>query len=59
MSSRKAEVTLPTDEQIQITREFDVPMHLVYEVWTPTDPRSPFTAGTARSCRTSASSPQR
>jgi uncharacterized protein YndB with AHSA1/START domain len=27
-------VTLPTDEQILITREFDVPKHLVYEAWT-------------------------
>ena len=34
MSSRRAEVTLPTDEQIRITREFDAPRHLVYEAWT-------------------------
>jgi uncharacterized protein YndB with AHSA1/START domain len=27
-------VTLPTDEQILITREFDAPRHLVYEAWT-------------------------
>jgi uncharacterized protein YndB with AHSA1/START domain len=27
-------VTLPTDEQILITREFDAPKHLVYEAWT-------------------------
>jgi uncharacterized protein YndB with AHSA1/START domain len=33
-SSRKATVTLPTDEQILITREFDAPKHLVYEAWT-------------------------
>src|SRR5919197_2564294 len=32
--SRKATVTLPTDEQILITREFDAPKHLVYEAWT-------------------------
>jgi len=34
MSSRRAEVTLPTDEQIRIMREFDAPRHLVYEAWT-------------------------
>jgi uncharacterized protein YndB with AHSA1/START domain len=33
-SSRKAKVTLPTDEQILITREFDAPRHLVYKAWT-------------------------
>ena len=33
-SSRTATVTLPTDEQILITREFDAPKHLVYEAWT-------------------------
>jgi uncharacterized protein YndB with AHSA1/START domain len=33
-SSRGATVTLPTDEQILITREFDAPKHLVYEAWT-------------------------
>jgi uncharacterized protein YndB with AHSA1/START domain len=27
-------VTLPTDEQILITREFDAPKHLVYQAWT-------------------------
>jgi len=27
-------VTLPNDEQILITREFDAPKHLVYEAWT-------------------------
>jgi len=32
--SRKAEVTLPTDERILITREFDAPRHLVYRAWT-------------------------
>ena len=32
--SRKATVTLPTDEQILITREFDAPPHLVYKAWT-------------------------
>jgi uncharacterized protein YndB with AHSA1/START domain len=32
--SRKATVTLPTDEQILITREFDAPKHLVYKAWT-------------------------
>ena len=33
-SSGKATVTLPEDEQILITREFDVPRHLVYRAWT-------------------------
>jgi len=27
-------VTLPTDEQILITREFDAPKHMVYKAWT-------------------------
>jgi len=27
-------VTLPTDRQILITREFDAPKHLVYKAWT-------------------------
>jgi uncharacterized protein YndB with AHSA1/START domain len=34
LSSGTATVTLPTDEQILITREFDAPKHLVYEAWT-------------------------
>jgi uncharacterized protein YndB with AHSA1/START domain len=33
-SSRSATVTLPTDEQILITRVFDAPRELVYEAWT-------------------------
>ena len=33
-ASGTATVTLPTDEQILITREFDAPRHLVYEAWT-------------------------
>ena len=33
-SNGTATVTLPTDEQILITREFDAPEHLVYEAWT-------------------------
>jgi uncharacterized protein YndB with AHSA1/START domain len=33
-SSRIATVTLPTDEQILITREFNAPKHLVYEAYT-------------------------
>jgi uncharacterized protein YndB with AHSA1/START domain len=32
--SGTATVTLPTDEQILITREFDAPRHLVYKAWT-------------------------
>ena len=33
-SSRTAVVTLPSDTQILITREFDAPKHLVYRAWT-------------------------
>ena len=33
-SSGTAKVTLPSDEQILITREFDAPRHLVYKAWT-------------------------
>ena len=33
-SGGTATVTLPTDEQILITREFDAPKHLVYRAWT-------------------------
>ncbi len=33
-SSGTAAVTLPTDEQILITREFDAPRHLVYKAYT-------------------------
>jgi uncharacterized protein YndB with AHSA1/START domain len=33
-SSGRATVTLPTDEQILITREFDAPKHLVYQAFT-------------------------
>ncbi len=33
-SSGTAKVTLPTDEQILITREFDAPRHLVYKAYT-------------------------
>jgi len=33
-SSRTATVTLPTDEQILITREFDAPKELAYRAWT-------------------------
>jgi len=36
-SSGTATVTLPTDEQILITREFDAPKHLVYKAWTTPD----------------------
>jgi uncharacterized protein YndB with AHSA1/START domain len=34
MTSGTAVVTLPTDTQILITREFDAPRHLVYRAWT-------------------------
>ena len=33
-SSGTATVTLPTDEQILISREFDAPKELVYKAWT-------------------------
>jgi uncharacterized protein YndB with AHSA1/START domain len=36
-SSGTATVTLPTDEEILITREFDAPRHLVYRAWTTPD----------------------
>src|SRR5689334_11704654 len=32
-SKHTAVVTLPTDTQILITREFDAPRHLVYQAW--------------------------
>ena len=34
LTSRTAKVTLPADDQILITREFDAPKHLVYRAWT-------------------------
>ena len=34
VSSGAATVTLPTEEQILITREFDAPKDLVYRAWT-------------------------
>jgi uncharacterized protein YndB with AHSA1/START domain len=33
-TSRSAKLTLPTDEQILITREFEAPRHLVYKAMT-------------------------
>jgi uncharacterized protein YndB with AHSA1/START domain len=33
-SSATATVTLPTDEEILITRDFDAPRHLVWRAWT-------------------------
>ncbi len=36
-SSHTAVVTLPTDTQILITREFAAPKHLVYQAWTSPD----------------------
>jgi uncharacterized protein YndB with AHSA1/START domain len=33
-SSGTAKVTLPTDAEILITRDFDAPRHLVYKAWT-------------------------
>ena len=34
VTSGTATVTLPSDTQILITREFDAPRHLVWEAWT-------------------------
>ena len=34
MGRKKARVTLPADDRILITREFDAPKHLVYRAWT-------------------------
>jgi uncharacterized protein YndB with AHSA1/START domain len=33
-SSRSAQLTLPADNQILVTREFDAPKHLVFRAWT-------------------------
>jgi uncharacterized protein YndB with AHSA1/START domain len=33
-ASRKAKVTLPADDQILVTRDFDAPRHLVYKALT-------------------------
>jgi uncharacterized protein YndB with AHSA1/START domain len=33
-SSEAAKVTLPSDEQILIVREFDAPRELIYRAWT-------------------------
>jgi uncharacterized protein YndB with AHSA1/START domain len=32
--SGAAKITLPADEELLITREFDAPRHLVYKAWT-------------------------
>jgi uncharacterized protein YndB with AHSA1/START domain len=34
VSSGTAKVTLPSDQEILITREFDAPRHLVWKAWT-------------------------
>ena len=36
-SDRQATVTLPSDEEILITREFDAPPELVWKAWTTPD----------------------
>jgi uncharacterized protein YndB with AHSA1/START domain len=36
-SSKQVTVTLPTDEQILITREFDAPKHLLFKTYTTPD----------------------
>jgi uncharacterized protein YndB with AHSA1/START domain len=35
--SKRAVVTLPSDTQVMITREFDAPRRLVYRAWTTQD----------------------
>ncbi len=35
--SNAAKVTLPAEDQILITRDFDAPRHLVYRAWTTAD----------------------
>lgn len=35
--SKRAVVTLPSDTQVMITREFDAPRRLVYRAWTTPD----------------------
>ena len=47
-SSRTATVTLPADEQILITREFDAPRHLVYRAWTTPELRRAMVDGGPR-----------
>jgi uncharacterized protein YndB with AHSA1/START domain len=37
VSTGTAKVTLPADDQILITREFDAPRHLVFKAWTTPD----------------------
>jgi uncharacterized protein YndB with AHSA1/START domain len=34
MGDRTVRVTLPTGDQIRISREYDAPRHLVYKAWT-------------------------
>ena len=51
--SGRAKVTLPTDEEILITREFDAPRHLVYKAYTTRELVSrwwPGQRGEMRSC---------
>jgi uncharacterized protein YndB with AHSA1/START domain len=33
-TDKKARLTLPAEDQILVTREFDAPRHLVYKAWT-------------------------
>ena len=47
-SSGTAKVTLPTDDQILITREFDAPRHLVYKAWTTPELVKRWWSGQAR-----------
>ncbi|WP_328647777.1 SRPBCC family protein [Amycolatopsis sp. NBC_00348] len=44
-TARSAKITLPSDEQILITREFNAPKHLVYRAWTTPELVSRWWAG--------------
>jgi uncharacterized protein YndB with AHSA1/START domain len=44
-TSGTAKVTLPADDEILITREFDAPRHLVFKAWTTPDLVKRFWAG--------------
>ena len=46
-SSGSAKVTLPADEEILITREFEAPRHLVYKAYTTPELVSRWFPGTA------------
>ena len=47
-STGSAKVTLPADEQILITREFNAPKHLVYKAYTTPEYCEPLVAVRSR-----------